>query len=84
MILEVCVIRDAAIESFGRPFFVVHIGEALRGFTDEIRSGKTDSAVALHPEDYDLFHCGSFDQSDGKFSTLDVPRRIAFGKDLVK
>ena len=82
--MEVMCVRDAAIESFGRPFFVPHVGQALREFTDEVRSTSSDSVVAKHPEDYDLYHLGTFDPKDGSFSVLDIPRRIAFGKDLVK
>jgi len=81
MKLYVVCVRDRATDSFGRPFFVPHVGEALRSFTDEVNN--KDSELGRHPEDYDLFQCGTFDSDTGLFD-CGTPRQMAIGKDLVK
>lgn len=53
----ICAVWDAAVESFGQPFFVRSRGEAIRSFQDEVQ--KPDSQLHLHPEDYDLYELGA-------------------------
>lgn len=55
----VCAVRDNAVEAFGQPFFVAHVGAASRAFVDDVRT--PDSPAAKHPADYDLYEIGSFD-----------------------
>lgn len=76
---KVVCIRDRAVDAFGVPVFVAAVGQAIRSFTDEINN--ENSAFNKHPEDYDLYFVGEFDDSDGSF-TLDKPKQIAVGKDL--
>lgn len=83
MLLQVVAVRDRAIDTFGQPFYVTHVGQAIRGFSDAINSGKDDN-MAKHPEDFDLYHLGEFDDSGAKFHCLDSPRLVAVGKDVVK
>lgn len=58
-VFKICAVRDAAIDAFGQPIFVRHLGEAIRSFTDEVnRSGSVFNA---HPSDYELYHIGDYD-----------------------
>lgn len=80
MILKICSVRDRAVDAFGQPIFVKHVGEALRSFKDEI--SRDGSAFAAHPDDYDLYLCGEYNDEDGSFNT-NPPVMLASGKELV-
>lgn len=82
MIFTVCSVRDRAVDSFGTPIFVVAVGQAVRGFTDEINRKASDNQMNKHPEDFDLFVLGKFDSDTGLFVDTTVPRQIAVGKDV--
>jgi hypothetical protein len=70
-------VRDRAIDTFGLPIFVVAAGAGLRSFIDEcVRAGST---FALHPEDYDLYRLGTFNDQNGMF-TSEPPEMIMSGK----
>lgn len=78
--LQVLAVRDRALDAFGTPIFVPAISVAVRSFSDEVN--RPDSALCAHPEDYDLFHLGSFEDSTGRLLSLELPRQVAIGKDL--
>jgi len=76
-ILKIAAVRDSAIDAFGQPIFVRHVGEAIRSFTDECnRSG---SPFNSHPTDYELFHIGIFDDSNGNITAI-APLSLVTGK----
>lgn len=81
MIQQILAIRDQAVDAFGRPMFVPAIGAGIRAFSDAVNDGKSE--YAQHPEDYELFHLGSYDDATGKFVQLDQPKSIALGRNLV-
>ena len=74
-------IRDRAADLFGRPFYTNTNGSAVRSFTDEINRNNPDNALSAHPEDFDLYLLGEFDDSDGSFN-CHAPEMIAIGKDV--
>lgn len=74
-------VRDRAADTFGTPFFQVARGQAIRMFSDEINRSSTENQLWLHPDDFDLYELGVFDDSAGTFTT-GVPKQIAVGKDL--
>jgi len=74
-------VRDRTADVFGQPFFVARIGQAIRSFSDEVNSPSSDSAIAKHPEDFDLYELGAFDDETATFECF-VPRQVAIGKDL--
>lgn len=86
MKLQIVAVRDRAANAFMRPFFVPTLGMAIRSFQDEVnRNGAvTDAPMYHHPEDYDLYHLGAFDEDVGGFEIDGLPRQIAIGKDCRK
>lgn len=84
MIYRVCAIRDRAVDVFGQPIFFAHIGAAVRSFSDEVNRKVDGNQLAAHPEDFDLYELGSFDDSTGVFSQDVSPRQVAVGKDCVR
>ena len=61
--LHMCAVRDSAVQAYMRPFVVPHKGGAVRGFMDEVR--RPDSELNKHPEDYELWLVGAFDEDTG-------------------
>lgn len=80
----VCAVRDRATDCFARPMFVQALGQAVRSFSDEINRVEQDNMLHKHPEDFDLFELGTFDDSDASFELLEKPRQVAIGKDVVR
>lgn len=81
MKLKMVCVMDIAVGAFGQPFSVRSIGEATRGFMDEV--SKSDSQLRLHPEDFSLYDVGEFDQDTGILTGKDVPERICRARDFV-
>lgn len=82
-IQTIVAVRDRAVDAFSRPFFVPSVGAAVRSFRDEVNN--PESPMNKHPEDYDLYELGAFDDESGDLRSLDKPRMVAIGKDcLVK
>lgn len=77
MVLVMCSVYDLKTECFGRPFFVKTVGEAVRIMTDEVNGKSEESLLVRHPEDYQLFELGAFEDGSGQCKSLDVPRRVA-------
>lgn len=75
----VCSVRDRALDAFMQPIFTPALGMALRSFSDEVN--RPESPMYAHPDDYDLFQIGSYDDSVGKLVACD-PRQVAIGKDV--
>lgn len=83
MIRVICAVRDRATVSFGQPIFVVALGEAHRSFVDEVN--RDGSPFNAHPEDYDLYELGTYDDGIGRIVMLpEGPRQVAIGKDLIR
>lgn len=81
MIYVLCCVRDAAVVAYMRPFCVPASGAAIRGFSDEVN--RAESEMHKHPEDYELFEMGTFEEETGQFELLPVPRSLARAKDFI-
>ncbi|AKI26941.1 DNA binding protein VP4 [Gokushovirinae Fen7875_21] len=82
MKFEIVAIRDQAAAVYSRPFFVPTLGMAMRSFYDEAQRDAPDNELFRHPEDFTLWHLGTFDDNTGRFSNLEVPEQIATGKQM--
>lgn len=76
-------VRDRAIDAFGQPFFSASVGGAIRSFSDEVNRQAENNPLAKHPDDFDLYLLGEFDDATGEFSQ-ERPSQVAIGKDLVR
>lgn len=70
MKLEIFAIFDSKAAAYMQPMFVLTKAMVIRDFTDAARG---DNAIGKHPEDFTLFHLGTFDDSDGSFDMLSTP-----------
>ena len=82
MISVIVSVRDSAAEAFGRPMYLQSLGVAIRSFTDEVNREDKDNQLFNHPDDFDLFELGVFDDSIGKYELRDNPSVIVRGKDV--
>ena len=81
MITQVVALFDGKVEAFGMPQFVQSVGAGVRAFGDAV-NGSGDSDIRRHPEDFQLFHLGSFDDETGRFTQFDVPKLLSAGLTL--
>lgn len=81
MELIIVAVRDRAADVFAQPNFVHSVGGAIRSFSDEINRVAHDNVLNKHPEDFDLYQLGVYDDNSGLFVS-DKPKQIAVGKDL--
>jgi len=75
-------IRDRVADIFGTPNAVANLGQAVRSFSDEINRDDPSNMLAKHPDDFDLYHLGEYDDAHGTFEILDKPRQLALGRDM--
>lgn len=63
MIHIICSVLDAKAQYYARPFTARTDGEAIRIFSDAVNDNQT--AFFHHPEDYQLYRVGTFDDDTG-------------------
>lgn len=83
MIYQVVAIYDTAAETYGRPAFVAHKNQAIRSFRDEVLREDSNNDLHKHPEDFILYHLGSFDDNNAKFTSHPKPELLIRGLDIV-
>ena len=82
MISVIVSVRDTAAEAFGRPMYLQSLGIAIRSFTDEVNREDKDNQLFNHPDDFDLYELGVFDDAIGRYELRDNPTVIVRGKDV--
>lgn len=80
-VLIVLSVRDRAINTYGVPIHVVAVGAGLRSFMDECQ--RPESPFCAHPDDYDLYRLGTFDDQTGLFNS-ENPQMLLTGKECAK
>jgi len=82
MVSVIVSVKDSAAEAFGRPMYLQSIGVAIRSFTDEVNREDKDNQLFNHPDDFDLYELGVFDDATGMYQIRDNPNVIVRGKDV--
>lgn len=77
-----CAIKDRALNAFLPPFHMPAQAQAVREFGDAIN--KTENPMHNHPDDYDLYCLGIWDDESGRFEQLETPQQLAQGKNVIK
>ena len=83
MILFVVSVKDRAADVFNRPFFVPHRNVAVRDFTDEVNRVAADNQLNKHPDDFDLYLLGEFDDARGAVLNNE-PQVLVRAKDVLQ
>jgi hypothetical protein len=79
MIKPVICVYDKKAESYSAPFYAQSKGVAIREFADVINKADENSLYYKHPEDFDLYCLGEFDDKTAKFSLSEVPELLING-----
>lgn len=74
-------IRDRATGSYMQPFYSASVAAAIRMFSDEVNRADPNNNLNKHPEDFDLYMFGDFDDNTGLFDS-GPPSQVGVGKDL--
>jgi len=82
MKLVLCSVKDRAADAFGRPMFVPSVGVAIRSFSDEVNRQDADNQLFNHPDDFDLYEFGEFDDNTGQFALHELPKLLSLGKQV--
>lgn len=82
MKLSLCSVKDRAADAYGRPMFVPSSGVAIRSFSDEINRVADDNQLYNHPDDFDLYEFGVFDDNSGTFDIYEQPKLLSLGKQV--
>lgn len=70
MIIKAFSIFDIKTGAYALPFFMHHVGEAVRACMDAARDPNTN--LNRHPGDFELREVGFFDTERGYFGTMDA------------
>lgn len=65
----IAAIRDVKAGIFMQPFFVPAVGVAVRNVQDEVRRVADDNMLNMHPEDFELWQLGTFDDETGEVAS---------------
>lgn len=82
MTQKVFAVFDLKALAYMQPFFSVNAGSAMRAFGDAVKKG--DSPISLHPEDYQLFEVGLWDDVAGVMSGLLPVKLLCIASDFVE
>lgn len=61
----IIVIRDIVANVHTQPVTTGSLGGAIRDFQDRCTSAKPDDIIAMHPEHFELWVIGEYDDADG-------------------
>lgn len=78
--LVICAVRDSAVGAYMQPFTAQSRGAAVRAFVDAVNDGSTP--MNKHPEDYELFEIGEFNEETGVVTPRAVPDSLARAADV--
>lgn len=78
----ICAVRDRQLDAFMRPFAAQSRGQAIRSFGDE--TNRNGSDLHAHPEDYELYELGTFDDDTGALTPHAKPASIAIATNLIE
>jgi len=74
MLKQMYSIRDSKAQIFHIPYFNNTHGEAERNFSELVKDEK--SMISKYPDDYDLYHVGTYDDQTGLVESLDTPQHM--------
>lgn len=82
MMMKVVAVFDIKAKAYMQPWFAGNVGSAMRAFGDEV--SKEGSPLGRHPEDYQLFELGSYDDSTGLIIGASPCKLLCTALDYVK
>jgi hypothetical protein len=77
MKLNIYSIFDSAAKAYAPPFFLHNDGLAVRGFQDNVNN--PESQAFRNPDQFTLFHIGTYDDITGVIESAEVIRSMGNG-----
>ena len=84
MELQIYAIRDSKGSCYHSPFYKKTPGEAQRDFQTAVNDNRNENMLNKYPEDFDLFHLGTYCDQTGKITPLAAPQHLVKAIDLKK
>ena len=84
MLMYIYTIRDSAAALYGRPFYVQGPAVAVRSFTDEVNKAEPQNDLFNHPEDFELFELGTYNDATAVFELYSQPKPLCTAKQVFK
>lgn len=82
MILKMFSVLDMKAQFFGQPFFEQQEATAIRSFSDAVNdSSNSTNMWNRHPEDFQLYLVGSFDNETGEV-VPEVPKALVMASSV--
>lgn len=75
-------VRDNKVGSYFDPMFFPHVAACVRMLTEVVQDNK--STLSKHPQDFELYELGTYDDSRGDLDVLPNPKFIMNITDLVQ
>lgn len=83
MLMVMLAVKDRQLQTYDRPWSAPTVGAGKRAFFDSMNH--PDNPQAKHPEDFDLYRLGTFNDVTGEFvCDADGPSMVLLGTDTVK
>lgn len=73
-ILEIFAVRDVISDTYGRPFYSPNVASGVRSITMEVNNAHMDNMLHTHPDDFELYHLGQFNDATGTFEPFQQPK----------
>lgn len=83
MKLTIISIRDIVANLYSQPAFVQSKGSALRSFSTEVNRADANNQLYNHPNDFELYALGTFDDETAVFELYAKPEPIGLARDYV-
>lgn len=80
--MEIFTVKDNKAGTFNTPFFQPTDVHALRAFKAEVNRVHDTNMMYLYPEDFELWHIGTFDEKSGKLESQSARGILAKGQGL--
>lgn len=84
MKLHLVAIRDIKVGAYQQPACVAAIGGAERAFSDAVNNQERNTDISRHPEDFELYILGTFDDETGRIETKEQPQFVMGGSNAQK
>lgn len=75
-------VYDEKAQAYNLPFFFPQIGVAIRAFTSMVQD--QNSIIFRNPEDFTLYHIGTYSDLNGRMEAFSEPRFIARATDVMQ
>jgi hypothetical protein len=81
MKINIYSIYDTEAKAYNTPFFMHNHALALRAFSDQVNSDN-ENQIANHPEQFILYHIGTYNDEVGEVEKLDLIKSLGRGIEL--